>query len=81
MAHADYRMKGRCRICEQSMFVGVCPHGMAERVRPPLPAAPTITPAEIEEALKKAIPGAIELDKKLERVFRPPTAKEDLPLR
>jgi len=46
-----------------------------------IPAAPTITPAEIEEALRKAIPGAIELDKKLDQVFRPPTAAEDIPLR
>lgn len=81
MAHADYRMKGRCTICEQSMFVGVCPHGMAKRIQLPLPAAPTITPEEIQEALKKAIPGAIELNKQLERVFRPPTAREDYPLR
>lgn len=32
MAHADYRMKGRCHLCEQMQFVGVCPHGMAERI-------------------------------------------------
>lgn len=43
--------------------------------------APTITPAEIEEALRKAIPGAMELDKKLDQVFRPPTPAEDIPLR
>lgn len=34
MAHAHYRMKGRCTICEQIMFIGVCPHGMAEYVGP-----------------------------------------------
>ncbi len=74
MAHANYRMKGRCQLCEQTMFVGVCPHGMAERIWP----APMVTSKELEEALKKAIPGALELDKKLAQVFRPPTAKEDL---
>lgn len=74
MAHADYRMKGRCHLCEQMQFVGVCPHGMAERIYP----APTISPEEIEEALKKGIPGAKELDEKLKKIFRPPTAKEDL---
>lgn len=46
-----------------------------------LPPAPTITPQEIEEALRKAIPGAEELDRKLEAVFRPPTAAEDIRLR
>jgi len=44
-------------------------------------SAPPITPEEIEEALRKAIPGAIELDKKLEEVFRLPTPREDIPLR
>lgn len=34
MAHADYRMKGPCSLCARVMFVGVCPHGMAERVWP-----------------------------------------------
>jgi hypothetical protein len=30
MAHVDWRMKGHCKSCEQTMFIGVCPHGMAE---------------------------------------------------
>lgn len=81
MAHADYRLKGPCSLCKTTGFVGVCPHGMAERVRPALPAAPTITPAEIEEALKKGAKAAKELDKKLDRVFRPLDPREDYYLR
>lgn len=27
-------MKGPCTICEQIVFIGVCPHGMAEHVWP-----------------------------------------------
>jgi hypothetical protein len=34
MAHAHYRMKGHCKLCAQIMFIGVCPHGMAEYVGP-----------------------------------------------
>jgi hypothetical protein len=46
---------------------------MAVRIQP----APTLTPEEIEKALKKGAEGARDLDKKLDQVFRPPTAAED----
>jgi hypothetical protein len=46
---------------------------MAVRIRP----ASTLTPQDLEEALKKGQKGAKELDKKLDQVFRPPTASED----
>jgi hypothetical protein len=65
--HADYRMKGPCKICQEMQFIGTCPHGMAERIYP----APRITPEEIKDALEKALPGAIELDEKLKEMFRP----------
>lgn len=39
---------------------------------------PTITPEEIEEALKKGAASAAELDKKLDQVFRSPLPREDL---
>ncbi len=74
MAHAGYRMKGPCPQCRRSGFVGVCPHGMAVRIRP----APTVTPEDLEKALKEGLKGAKELDKKLDQMFRPPTAAEDL---
>lgn len=77
MAHANYKMKGRCPQCERSQFVGVCPHGQAKRIWP----APTITPKQIDEALEKGTKGAAELDKKLDQVFRPPTPREDFYLR
>lgn len=67
-------MKGPCPECQRLQFIGVCPHGMAVRIHP----APTVTPEDLEEALKKGIKGAKELDKKLGQVFRPPTAAEDL---
>jgi hypothetical protein len=49
---------------------------MAERID----HAPIITPAELEEALRKGIPGAEELDRKLREIFRPPTPAEDIRL-
>lgn len=74
MARAGYTMKGPCPDCQRTQFIGVCPHGMAVRIQP----APTVTPEDLEKALKKGIKGAKELDKKLDRVFRPPTAAEDI---
>jgi len=48
---------------------------------PMISPAPTITPEEIEEALRKGAASARALDKKLDQVFRPPTPREDFYLR
>jgi hypothetical protein len=47
----------------------------------PIAPAPTITPAQIEEALREGAESARELDKKLDQVFRPPSPREDFYLR